>query len=121
MVRTALLLSLSLAAAACGTDSASPPDASPPDAVPKARLTVTISGAGGGVKSSDGAIDCGAACTADYPLNTVVTLGEMPITNFVFQDWSGACSGTGACTVTITGDTRVTATFVCPPSTVFCN
>lgn len=116
----AWLVSLSLAAVGCGNDTASVPDASPPDAVPKATLKVMV-GAGGLVQSTDGAIDCGTACTAAYPLNTVVTLGAMPTTNLIFSGWSGACTGTGSCTVTITADTQVTAAFTCPTSTVFCN
>jgi hypothetical protein len=120
MVRLACVLALSFATVACGNDSTSPPDASPPDAVPAAKLDVMV-GAGGNVQSQDGAIDCGTACTHAYPLNTVVTLHAMPTTNLVFTGWSGACSGTADCTVTITANTTVTAAFACPPSTVFCD
>jgi hypothetical protein len=122
MVRAAWMISLCLAAAACSKESTSPPDAAPPpDAVPSATLTITVSGFGT-VQSQDGAIHCGMACTHAYPLNTVVTLGQTPNPTFEFKGWSGACTGTGPCSVTVTANTTITATFDCPQNgTVFCD
>ena len=76
-------------------------------------LTVTKSGDGTGVVSSDEqqGIDCGGVCTQVYASGTVVTLTVAPDPNSNFSDtWSGAgCSGNGSCIVTVTGNTIVNA------------
>jgi len=64
------------------------------------------------VTSSPAGIDCGATCSAAYDSGTVVTLTVTPASGSIFTGWSGGgCSGTGACTVTMTAATTVTATF----------
>ncbi|TPW11010.1 MAG: hypothetical protein FD127_3459, partial [Acidimicrobiaceae bacterium] len=76
-------------------------------------LTVTVAGSGGGtVTSTPAGIDCGATCTATYDQGTGVTLTATPDANSEFAGWSGACTGTGACTVTVDAAKTVTATFV---------
>jgi hypothetical protein len=78
-------------------------------------LTVTKSGAGSGtVTSSPAGIDCGATCTHAYDQGTSVTLTASPATGSTFGGWSGACSGSGPCTVTISADLAVTATYTTP-------
>jgi hypothetical protein len=75
-------------------------------------LVVTRGGTGTGtVTSSDGTINCGTACSHQYTPGAVVTLTAAPGTQSTFTRWSGACSGTGTCTVTIDKATMVTATF----------
>jgi phospholipase C len=80
-------------------------------------LTVTTSGSGiGTVTSSPSGIDCISGstntCSATFAPNTAVTLTETTNTPNVFSGWSGACAGTGQCSVTITAATSsVTATF----------
>jgi len=75
-------------------------------------LTVSLAGTGTGtVMSSTGGINCGTVCSASFAPNTVVTLSETPASGSTFAGWSGACTGTGACSVTITGSSAVTATF----------
>jgi len=75
-------------------------------------LTVVRSGNGsGGVTSSPAGIDCGAACSASYTTGTVVTLTAAPAAGSTFSGWSGACSGTGSCLVSMNAATSVTATF----------
>ena len=76
-------------------------------------LTVTKGGTGGGtVTSSPAGIDCGPTCSAPYTGGTAVTLTAAPASDSGFTGWSGAgCSGTGACTVTMSAATTVTATF----------
>jgi hypothetical protein len=70
-------------------------------------LTVTTAGSGGGSVSCDG-----GACAGSYPYGTVVTLSATPDPSSTFSGWSGGgCSGTGACSMTISADTAVTATF----------
>ena len=74
-------------------------------------LGVGKAGDGSGTVTSDpGKIDCG----------TVVTLTATPGSGSTFEGWSGACTGTGTCLVTMDGDKAVTATFETdssPPTT----
>ena len=50
-------------------------------------------------------------CSATAPLGTVVTLSASPDANSTFTGWTGACSGTGPCTVTVDQARTVGATF----------
>ncbi|BDG03922.1 InlB B-repeat-containing protein [Anaeromyxobacter oryzae] len=75
-------------------------------------LSVQHAGEGDGrVTSQPGGIDCGSACRADYDDGTVVTLTATAGADSRFESWGGACSGSGSCVVTVTGDAVVTATF----------
>ena len=75
-------------------------------------LTITKNGTGlGTVTSSPTGIDCGGTCSAAFPSGTVVTLTPTPLTGSFFTGWSGACTGTGACSVTMDAARAVTATF----------
>jgi phospholipase C len=76
------------------------------------QLTVATAGSGTGtVTSAPSGISCGTTCTANFPSGSSVTLTAAPTTGFVFTGWSGACSGTATCSVTINAATSVTATF----------
>jgi hypothetical protein len=80
----------------------------------KYTLTVAKSGTAaskGTVTSSSGGINCGTACSSSFDSGAVVTLSARVIGNAVFSGWSGACSGTGTCTVTMDATKAVTATF----------
>jgi Tol biopolymer transport system component len=75
-------------------------------------LTATLAGTGTGVVTSNPAgVACGADCAEAYPFDTVVTLAASAAAGSVFTGWSGACTGTGTCEVTLTAATAVTATF----------
>lgn len=75
-------------------------------------LTATKAGSGSGtVTSSPAGIDCGATCAASFADGTMVTLTATPDPGSTFTGWSGDCSGTGPCTVTMDQDRAVTATF----------
>lgn len=75
-------------------------------------IKVTEAGTGSGtVSSSPIGIDCGTDCTELYSSGTMVTLTATPDNGSTFVGWSGACSGTGACTVTMDVDKSATATF----------
>ncbi|MBI3802446.1 MAG: hypothetical protein HY282_01620 [Nitrospirae bacterium] len=75
-------------------------------------LSVTKVGSGSGsVTSAPAGIDCGSDCGATYNAGTVVTLTARASENSDFTGWSGACSGTGDCVVTINDRKSVTATF----------
>ncbi len=73
-------------------------------------LTVTTSGSGT-VTSAPAGIDCGRDCREAYPSGKTVTLTATPDSGWKFAGWSGACSGTGTCQVTMDQDRAVTATF----------
>ena len=75
-------------------------------------LSVPKTGEGtGSVTSSPPGINCGSTCSALYVEGTVVTLTAAAGTHSTFAGWGGACSGTGACVVTMSADMSVTATF----------
>ena len=79
-------------------------------------LKVTTTGGGSGqVNSSPAGIDaCGTpagACQASYDEGTVVTLTAQPAAGSEFAGWSGGCSGTGACQVTVGAGATPTARF----------
>src|SRR5207302_1158867 len=74
-------------------------------------LAVSV-GQGGAVTSSPAGIDCGATCSASFNVGTPVTLTAAPVSGWLFQGWGGACSGTGACSLTMNGNQSVSAAFV---------
>ena len=75
-------------------------------------LTVTLSGAQTGtVSSSPSGIDCGPTCSANFQAGSTVTLNAKPLAGSSFAGWSGACSGTGACTISTGGTQSVSANF----------
>jgi hypothetical protein len=75
-------------------------------------LTVTMAGTGGGAAASSPAgIACPTACNAWFNTGTAVTLTATPDTGSAFAGWSGACTGTGTCSLTMNVARSVTATF----------
>jgi Divergent InlB B-repeat domain len=78
----------------------------------KFKLMVSKAGTGSGkVTSSPSGIDCGATCTAEFEEGTKVTLTQEAAAGSKFSGWSGACTGTGSCVVTMTEAKSVTASF----------
>lgn len=85
-----------------------------PGALPQtSQLTVNRSGTGSGHVSGPG-INCGSDCAENYSPGTVVTLTAAPDAGSTFVGWSGVCSGSGACTLTLNSFTTVTAIFIKP-------
>src|ERR1041385_3150966 len=96
----------------CGPDESCPPGMTcvggfcsthpQNDATSMATLTVVLGGnAMGTVTSSPAGIDCGTTCMKQFPLGTAITLTPATASGSIFVGWSGACSGTGSCTVTL--------------------
>lgn len=80
-------------------------------------LTLAISGTGAGsVVSSPAGISCSSSCSAGFTAGTSVTLTATPAAGSAFAGWSGACSGTGTCTVSMSAAQSVTATFTLKPA-----
>lgn len=88
-------------------------------------LVVSKSGSGSGtVTSAPAGISCGGDCAENYSSGTPVTLTATANPGSTFAGWSGACAGTGTCTVTMSAATSVMATFTstgCTPSTEVCD
>lgn len=75
-------------------------------------LTIATAGSGSGVvTSSPAGINCPTTCSASFPENTSVVLTATPGSSNTFSGWSGACSGTSTCSVTLSDASSVTATF----------
>ena len=111
----------------CGPTDECPPGLSCMDGVCRSGngggtefpLTIALGGNGmGTVTSSPAGIDCGAACSQQFPSGTMVTLTATPESGSTFAGWSGACVGTDACTVTVDAATTVTASFALPNSLI---
>jgi galactose oxidase len=90
-------------------------------------LSVSLAGSGAGTASGAGLV-CPGACTGSFATGTAVTLTATPASGSTFAGWSGACSGTGSCNVTLNQDQAATATFTAetpliltptPPSNAF--
>jgi virginiamycin B lyase len=76
-------------------------------------LSISPMGSGTVTVTSDpSGINCGTVCNASFADGTQVTLSVTSASDTSFSGWSGgACTGTAPCTVTVTGDTSVTASF----------
>ncbi len=75
-------------------------------------LSVTSAGTGTGtVSSSPTGISCPSTCSANFNSGTVVILTAVVGSGSTFAGWSGACTGTGTCSVTMSAAKAVTATF----------
>lgn len=73
-------------------------------------LAISLSGPGT-VTSSPAGIDCGVVCSALFSRGSTVTLAASSSSGSVFIGWSGACTGAGTCTLTMSSDRSVGADF----------
>lgn len=86
----------------------------PPPPPPNRTLAVTPpSGTGTGAITGTG-ISCPGDCTETYPDGTAVTLSANPTGGSTFAGWTGDCSGTGPCNLTMTANRSVSAVFNSP-------
>jgi len=76
-------------------------------------LSVTVVGTPSSrVTSLSSAIDCGSTCSATFSAGTQVTLIATADNAWGLAGWGGACGGIGGCSITMNGDTSISATFV---------
>ncbi|MGL4648080.1 MAG: InlB B-repeat-containing protein, partial [Caldilineaceae bacterium] len=76
------------------------------------RLVVEPAGSGAGVvTSSPAGIGCGATCAWRFNGSQIVTLTATAALSSTFAGWSGACTGSAACVVTMDQPRAVIATF----------
>jgi hypothetical protein len=73
-------------------------------------LSVALSGTGVGSVTGSG-ISCPGDCTENFSVSTLVPLVATAAPGSVFLGWTGACSGTGLCTIDTATNHGVTATF----------
>jgi streptogramin lyase len=89
--------------------------------IAKKALTVNKAGSGtGAVKSTPAAINCASACAtqvATFSEGVHVVLTATPAKGMAFTEWTGACTGSGPCEVTMSEAATVGAVFavVVPP------
>ena len=76
------------------------------------ELSVSMSGSGSGrVTSIPEGIYCEPECAQGFVNGTPVTLSASPYSGSEFSGWSGGCSGTGPCTLTLSEATTVSSGF----------
>jgi len=98
------LVALALLADACGGGSSSTPPA-------PATLAITVS-SGGSVAGDQPNTSCSSgSCSTSQPSGVAVTLTPASTTGWAFAGWSGDCTGTGTCKLTMTSSRSVTASF----------
>jgi Divergent InlB B-repeat domain/PASTA domain len=79
-----------------------------------------VAGAGHGtITSSPAGLECPVACSLEFQSGTSVSLTATPDSGSRFVAWTGACTGNApVCTLTVGGDTTVTAVFAPNPRCV---
>lgn len=110
--RIAAFTAILLFAFDLGAQSGSTPPQ--PASAPPTTYTLTVSLAGtstGTVTSTPAGISCKPTCAASFNSGTSVTLTAAPAKGAFFAGWSGACKGTGKCTLAMTAAKTATATF----------
>lgn len=80
-------------------------------------LNVSKNGSGS-ISSSPSGINCGSTCSSSYTSGTQVSLYATPASGYTFNGWSGNCSGSGACTVTMDSNKSITANFAVDTSRI---
>src|SRR3954454_24255343 len=79
------------------------------------NVDVSLAGAGTGSVTGAG-VACPGTCSTSAANGTLVSLAATPTTGSTFDGWSGACTGTGTCDLTLNGDKSATASFSVSPT-----
>jgi probable HAF family extracellular repeat protein len=77
-------------------------------------LTLVVTGPGA-VRSAALSSDCRSSCAINAAAGFQIHLEAVPDVNASFQGWSGACSGNGACDLTVDRDASIGAAFQAAP------
>ncbi|NJD91196.1 MAG: PKD domain-containing protein [Geobacter sp.] len=85
------------------------------------NVSLIFAGNGSGTVSiSPAGLNCTANCTAAFTPESVLTLTANPNSGSTFTGWSGGlCAGTGDCSLTLSADVAITATFALLPTASF--
>jgi hypothetical protein len=84
------------------------------------QVALTVVGATGGtVTTVPTGIDCGTTCVAGFALNSSVSVVATPAPGYIFVGWSGACSGTNTCDLTMDASKTVSPAFSTVPAGQF--
>ena len=78
------------------------------------KLSVSKTGTGSGtVTSTPAGINCGtgSGCEHEFEEDVEVTLSQVAASGSEFKEWTGACTGSGACKVTVSEAKNVGAVF----------
>lgn len=89
-------------------------------AMPTLPVTVSVARLGSGtgsVTSLPSGVSCGTLCTVNFDSGAFIALTANAASGSVFTGWSGACTGTGTCYITLSQPSSVTATFDVPSNT----
>lgn len=73
-------------------------------------LALTVTGRGS-VESDIPGVDCAASCTTEWDAGSAVSLEALPADGQRFVRWSGSCTGSGRCDVSLRAATSVGALF----------
>jgi hypothetical protein len=85
----------------------------PPPSSSSYLVTISVTGNG---SVTDGTYACGSPyCTRQVPAGTTITLKAARYATSRFQGWSGSCSGTGDCVMTVNSALTVAAAFADMP------
>jgi Divergent InlB B-repeat domain len=104
----AALFASTVLLAGCGTGASSQSRTT----VPTYQIVVTPPPQGAGtITSNPPGISCPSTCKASFPLNTQVTLTAKPAASYSFGGWTGDCSGTNSCSLTVNSSETVSAIF----------
>jgi Divergent InlB B-repeat domain len=79
-----------------------------PHIIPEPQLTVRI---GGGGSIAGRGISCPPTCSVMFEPGKSVTLTPQPAADSIFDGWDGVCTGTTSCTVSMSTNQTVSATF----------
>jgi len=116
LIRGSAIAALVMAVAGCGGGSGSEKAADAGGGGTQTFVLTTSTSGSGSIASTPAGISCGSDCSETIAAGSTVTLTATPTSGALFSGWGGACSGTGSCSVTLTQDTTVTASFAAVPS-----
>ena len=90
----ALAIACALGASGCSDDESDPKTPPASKGTYGTNYWVSVSGEGGVITSSNGAINCGTTCGAFFDWSATAVLTATPASGHTFRAWTGACTGT---------------------------